>query len=146
MGEKKNQQDPFADYMWMENMDEYDRQVEEEIFEEEEFIRACIEQLLKEEEDERETLTAPEIIAQQQLQNLEGTDSAQNGTHQSSYRNGFQASSPHSNGYTNDYGNHDYSVVVSPGGKFSNSCEWFIVLVSVGRNTQRLSKWCKKIC
>ena len=113
MGEKKNQQDPFADYMWMENMDEYDRQVEEEIVEEEEFIRACIEQLLKEEEDERETLTAPEIIAQQQLQNLEGTDSAQNGTHQSSYRNGFQASSPHSNGYTNGYGNHDYSVVVS---------------------------------
>lgn len=109
MGEKKNQQDPFADYMWMENMDEYDRQVEEEIFEEEEFIRACIEQLLK--EDERETLTAPEIIAQQQLQNLEGTDSVQNGTHQSSHRNGYQASSSHTNGYTNGYGNHDYSVV-----------------------------------
>lgn len=109
MGDKKNQQDPFSDYMWMENMDEYDRQVKEEILKEEEFIRACIEQLL-EEEDERETLTATEIIVQQQLQNL---DSVQNGTHQSSYRNGFQASTPHTNGYTNGYGNHDYSVAVS---------------------------------
>lgn len=123
MGEKKNQQDPFADYMWMENMDEYDRQVEEEIFEEEEFIRACIEQLLK--EDERETLTAPEIIAQQQLQNLEGTDSVQNGTHQSSHRNGYQASSSHTNGYTNGYGNHDYSVVVSSRIAVNDSLCWY---------------------
>lgn len=104
----KNKQDPFADYMWMENMDDFDRQIEEQLVEEE-FIRACIEQLL-EEEDERETLTAAEIIAQQQLQ---GKDSAQQGAPQGSFRNGFQGNSAYSNGYTNGYGKHDYSVVVS---------------------------------
>ncbi|KAJ7336685.1 regulation of translation [Desmophyllum pertusum] len=102
----KNKQDPFADYMWMENMDDFDRQIEEQLVEEE-FIRACIEQLL-EEEDERETLTAAEIIAQQQLQ---GKDSAQQGAPQGSFRNGFQGNSAYSNGYTNGYGKHDYSVV-----------------------------------
>ncbi|XP_068709734.1 polyadenylate-binding protein-interacting protein 2-like [Montipora capricornis] len=108
MEENKSKQDPFADFMWMENIDDFDRQVEEELLEEE-FIRACIEQLL-EEEDERETLTAAEIIAQQQ--NLQGKDSVQNGTHQSTFRNGFQASAPHSNGYTNGYANHNHSAVV----------------------------------
>ena len=107
----KNKPDPFADYLWMENMDDFDRQVEEQLLEEE-FIRACIEQLL-EEEDERETLTAAEIIAQQQLQNLQGKDSVQQGTPQGSFRNGFQGNSAYSNGFTNGYGNHDYSVLVS---------------------------------
>ena len=110
----QSRQDPFADYMWMENMEDFDREVEEQ-FLEEEFIRACIEQLL-EEEDERETLTAAEIIAQQQLQNLQNLqnkDSAQQGTTQSSFRNGFQGNSVYSNGYTNGYGNHDYNVLVS---------------------------------
>ena len=112
MGESKNKhQDPFADYLWMENMDDFDRQVKEQLIEEE-FIRACIEQLL-EEEDERETLTAAEIIAQQQLQNIQGNDSAQNGTSQSSFRNGLQGNTAYSNGYTNGYGNHDYNIVVS---------------------------------
>ena len=105
----QSRQDPFADYMWMENMDAFDREVEEQ-FLEEEFIRACIEQLL-EEEDERETLTAAEIIAQQQLQNLQSKDSAQQGTPQGSFRNGFQGNSVYSNGYTNGYGNHDYNNV-----------------------------------
>ncbi|KAL9983372.1 hypothetical protein ACROYT_G005531 [Oculina patagonica] len=105
----KNKPDPFADYLWMENMDDFDRQVEEQLLEEE-FIRACIEQLL-EEEDERETLTAAEIIAQQQLQNLQDKDLVQQGTPQGSFRNGFQGNSAYSNGYTNGYGNHDYNVV-----------------------------------
>lgn len=107
----KNRPDPFAEYLWMENMDDFDRQVEEQLIEEE-FIRACIEQLL-EEEDERETLTAAEIIAQQQLQNLQDKDLVQQGTPQGSFRNGFQGNSAYSNGYTNGYGNHDYNVVVS---------------------------------
>ena len=111
MEEGKYKQDPFADYMWMENIDDFDRQVEEQLVEEE-FIRACIEQLL-EEEDERETLTAAEIIAQQQLQNLQGKDSVQQGTNQSSFRSSFQGNTAYSNGYTNGYGNHDYSIVVS---------------------------------
>lgn len=111
MEEGKNKQDPFADYMWMENLDDFDRQVEEQLVEEE-FIRACIEQLL-EEEDERETLTAAEIIAQQQLQSLQGKDSVQQGTNQSSFRSSFQGNTAYSNGYTNGYGNHDYSIVVS---------------------------------
>ena len=111
MEEGKIKQDPFADYMWMENIDDFDRQVEEQLVEEE-FIRACIEQLL-EEEDERETLTAAEIIAQQQLQNLQGKDSMQQGTNQSSFRSSFQGNTSYSNGYTNGYGNHDYGVVVS---------------------------------
>ena len=92
-------------------MEDFDREVEEQ-FLEEEFIRACIEQLL-EEEDERETLTAAEIIAQQQLQNLQSKDSAQQATTQGSFRNGFQGNSLYTNGYTNGYGNHDYNVVVS---------------------------------
>ena len=107
----QSRQDPFAEYMWMENMEDFDREVEEQ-FLEEEFIRACIEQLL-EEEDERETLTAAEIIAQQQLQNLQSKDSSQQGTTQGSFRNGFQGNSLYTNGYTNGYDNHDYSVVVS---------------------------------
>ena len=111
MEESKNKQDPFAEFMWMENMEDFDRQVEEQ-FLEEEFIRACIEQLL-EEEDERETLTAAEIIAQQQLQNLQAKDSVQQGTTQGSFRNGFQGNTAYSNGYTNGYGNLDYNVVVS---------------------------------
>lgn len=111
MEESKNKQDPFAEYMWMENIDAFDRQVEEQLLEEE-FIRACIEQLL-EEEDERETLTAAEIITQQQLQNLQGKDSVQQGTSQGSFRNGFQGNTAYSNGYMNGYGNHDYNVVVS---------------------------------
>lgn len=107
----RSKPDPFAEYMWMENLEAFDREVEEQLLEEE-FIRACIEQLL-EEEDERETLTAAEIIAQQQLQNLQDNDSVQRGTPQSSFRSGFQGNSTYSNGYTNGYGNHDYNVVVS---------------------------------
>ncbi|KAM9357141.1 polyadenylate-binding protein-interacting protein 2-like [Symphorus nematophorus] len=40
---------PFAEYMWMENEEEFNRQVEEELWEEE-FIERCIQELMEEEE------------------------------------------------------------------------------------------------
>lgn len=40
---------PFADYMWMENEEEFNRQIEEELWEEE-FIERCFQQMLEEEE------------------------------------------------------------------------------------------------
>ncbi|KAM9376879.1 polyadenylate-binding protein-interacting protein 2-like [Pholidichthys leucotaenia] len=41
--------DPFAEYMWMENEEEFNRQVEEELWEEE-FIERCFQEMLDEEE------------------------------------------------------------------------------------------------
>ncbi|XP_069575633.1 polyadenylate-binding protein-interacting protein 2-like [Brachyistius frenatus] len=41
--------DPFAEYMWMENEEEFNRQVEEELWEEE-FIERCFQEMLEEEE------------------------------------------------------------------------------------------------
>lgn len=41
--------DPFAEYLWMENEEEFNRQVEEELWEEE-FIERCVQELLEEEE------------------------------------------------------------------------------------------------
>lgn len=46
---------PFADYLWMDDMEKFDKEMEAEIekeFHEEEFIRSCIEQLLEEEEEQ----------------------------------------------------------------------------------------------
>lgn len=46
---------PFADYLWMGDMDNFDQQVEaefEEEIKEEMFIKSCIEQLLDEEEEQ----------------------------------------------------------------------------------------------
>ncbi|XP_023251234.1 polyadenylate-binding protein-interacting protein 2 [Seriola lalandi dorsalis] len=40
---------PFAEYMWMENEEEFNRQVEEELWEEE-FIERCFQEMLEEEE------------------------------------------------------------------------------------------------
>ncbi|EDO31706.1 predicted protein [Nematostella vectensis] len=65
---KNNEPNPFEDYMWMENMEDFDRQIEEQLIEEE-FIRNCIEQLL-EDEEERETMSATEIIAQQKFESM----------------------------------------------------------------------------
>lgn len=42
-------EDPFAEYMWMENEEEFNRQVEEELWEEE-FIEHCFQEMLEEEE------------------------------------------------------------------------------------------------
>lgn len=58
MANENKDDDPFADYLWMGEMDKFDKEMEaqiEEEFEEEEFIRSCIEQLLDKEE-ERETV------------------------------------------------------------------------------------------
>ncbi|XP_041653405.1 polyadenylate-binding protein-interacting protein 2-like [Cheilinus undulatus] len=44
-----SEDNPFAEYMWMENEEEFNRQVEEELWEEE-FIERCIQELLEEEE------------------------------------------------------------------------------------------------
>ncbi|XP_020494028.1 polyadenylate-binding protein-interacting protein 2 [Labrus bergylta] len=44
-----SEEDPFAEYMWMENEEEFNRQVEEELWEEE-FIERCVQELLEEEE------------------------------------------------------------------------------------------------
>lgn len=127
MEENKAKQDPFAEYMWMENMDDFDRQVEEQLLEEE-FIRTCIEQLL-EEEDERETLTAAEIMAQQQLQNRQVKNAGQQGTSQGLFRNGFQSNTAYSNGYTNGFSSYDHNVVVSSG--IASVFECFIVVFIV---------------
>ena len=58
MANQNNEADLFADYVWMGEMDKFDREMQaqmEEEFQEEEFIRSCIDQLLDEEE-ERETV------------------------------------------------------------------------------------------
>ncbi|XP_072251214.1 polyadenylate-binding protein-interacting protein 2-like [Leuresthes tenuis] len=44
-----SEEDPFAEYMWMENEEEFNRQVEEELWEEE-FIERCFQEMLEEEE------------------------------------------------------------------------------------------------
>ncbi|XP_021168391.2 polyadenylate-binding protein-interacting protein 2 [Fundulus heteroclitus] len=44
-----SEEDPFADYMWMENEEEFNRQVEEELWEEE-FLENCFQEMLDEEE------------------------------------------------------------------------------------------------
>uniref|UniRef100_A0A8C3R777 Poly(A) binding protein interacting protein 2B n=1 Tax=Cyanoderma ruficeps TaxID=181631 RepID=A0A8C3R777_9PASS len=43
-------QDPFADYLWMENEEDFDRQVEEEL-QEQEFLDRCFQEMLEEEEE-----------------------------------------------------------------------------------------------
>ncbi|XP_028271217.1 polyadenylate-binding protein-interacting protein 2-like [Parambassis ranga] len=44
-----SEENPFAEYMWMENEEEFNRQVEEELWEEE-FIEHCFQEMLEEEE------------------------------------------------------------------------------------------------
>ncbi|XP_072307545.1 polyadenylate-binding protein-interacting protein 2-like [Eucyclogobius newberryi] len=43
------EENPFADYMWMENEEEFDRQVEEELLEQD-FIESCFNQMEEEEQ------------------------------------------------------------------------------------------------
>ena len=97
MMDRANRNDKvFAEFEWMEKMDEFDKQIEAELWEEE-LIRCCIEQLLDEEE-ERETLTAAEIIQQQmEKTTLDGrngeTQRPVNGNVLSTnYRNGYTSS------------------------------------------------------
>uniref|UniRef100_A0A3P9ICE7 Polyadenylate-binding protein-interacting protein 2 n=1 Tax=Oryzias latipes TaxID=8090 RepID=A0A3P9ICE7_ORYLA len=42
-------EEPFAEYLWMEHEEEFNRQVEEELWEEE-FIECCFQEMLEEEE------------------------------------------------------------------------------------------------
>ncbi|KAM4611274.1 polyadenylate-binding protein-interacting protein 2B-like [Polymixia lowei] len=42
---------PFAEYMWMENEEEYNRQVEEELLEQD-FLERCFQEMLEEEDHE----------------------------------------------------------------------------------------------
>ncbi|XP_026198389.1 polyadenylate-binding protein-interacting protein 2 [Anabas testudineus] len=44
-----SEENPFAEYMWMENEEEFNRQVEEELWEEE-FIERCFQEMLEEEQ------------------------------------------------------------------------------------------------
>lgn len=113
MDKKATTKNPFKEFEWMGDMDNFDRQVEEELLEED-FIRTCIEQLLDEEE-ERETMTAAQIIAQNQMQNLHLNGS----THQPNQRpvrNGETAT------YMNGYGSHnDHNNIVLVSSRIESS-------------------------
>ncbi|KAJ8254951.1 hypothetical protein GJAV_G00199240 [Gymnothorax javanicus] len=49
-GQFHNDDNPFAEYMWMENEEEFNRQIEEELLEED-FIERCFQEMLEEEEE-----------------------------------------------------------------------------------------------
>ena len=49
-GHSHEEDNPFAEYMWMENEEEFNRQIEEELWEEE-FIERCFQEMLEEEEE-----------------------------------------------------------------------------------------------
>ncbi|NWU73699.1 PAI2B protein, partial [Pterocles burchelli] len=50
-GHDEKEPDPFAEYMWMENEEDFNRQVEEEL-QEQEFLDRCFQEMLEEEEQE----------------------------------------------------------------------------------------------
>ncbi|ROI47875.1 Polyadenylate-binding protein-interacting protein 2B [Anabarilius grahami] len=50
-GHKEGDTNPFAEYMWMENEEEYNRQVEEELLEQE-FLERCFQEMLEEEDQD----------------------------------------------------------------------------------------------
>ncbi|KAI7810780.1 polyadenylate-binding protein-interacting protein 2B [Triplophysa rosa] len=50
-GHKEGEANPFAEYMWMENEEEYNRQVEEELLEQE-FLERCFQEMLEEEDQD----------------------------------------------------------------------------------------------
>lgn len=63
-------ENPFAEYMWMENEEEFNRQVEEELLEEE-FIEQCFQEMLEEEEEYEWFIPSrdlPQTISQMQDQ------------------------------------------------------------------------------
>ncbi|XP_062311509.1 polyadenylate-binding protein-interacting protein 2B-like isoform X1 [Osmerus eperlanus] len=68
---------PFADYMWMENEEEYNRQVEEELLEQE-FLDRCFQEMLEEEEQDwfipARDLPSGAGLIQQQLNGLTVSD------------------------------------------------------------------------
>ncbi|NWV45122.1 PAI2B protein, partial [Daphoenositta chrysoptera] len=48
-GQEEKEKNPFAEYMWMENEEDFNRQVEEEL-QEQEFLDRCFQEMLEEEE------------------------------------------------------------------------------------------------
>ncbi|XP_074396779.1 polyadenylate-binding protein-interacting protein 2B [Zonotrichia albicollis] len=49
IGHPEQEKDPFAEYLWMEHEEDFDRQVEEEL-QEQEFLDRCFQEMLEEEE------------------------------------------------------------------------------------------------
>ncbi|MGH0166643.1 UNVERIFIED_CONTAM: hypothetical protein FKN15_057534 [Acipenser sinensis] len=69
-GQSHDEDNPFAEYMWMENEEEFNRQIEEELWEEE-FIERCFQEMLEEEEQHEWFIPArdlPQTINQLQGQ------------------------------------------------------------------------------
>ncbi|NXA01389.1 PAI2B protein, partial [Nesospiza acunhae] len=50
-GHEDKESNPFAEYMWMENEEDFDRQVEEEL-QEQEFLDRCFQEMLEEEDQD----------------------------------------------------------------------------------------------
>ncbi|XP_005993718.1 polyadenylate-binding protein-interacting protein 2B isoform X2 [Latimeria chalumnae] len=50
-GHDENEANPFAEYMWMENEEDFNRQVEEELLEQE-FLERCFQEMLDEEDQD----------------------------------------------------------------------------------------------
>ncbi|NXO29810.1 PAI2B protein, partial [Cisticola juncidis] len=50
-GHEEKESNPFAEYMWMENEEDFNRQVEEEL-QEQEFLDRCFQEMLEEEEQD----------------------------------------------------------------------------------------------
>ncbi|XP_066574419.1 polyadenylate-binding protein-interacting protein 2B isoform X1 [Amia ocellicauda] len=78
-GHGESDANPFAEYMWMENEEEYNRQVEEELLEQE-FLERCFQEML-DEEDQDWFIPARDLPSgvgqlQQQLNGLSVNDSA----------------------------------------------------------------------
>ncbi|NWU32531.1 PAI2B protein, partial [Dyaphorophyia castanea] len=74
-GHEEQEGDPFAEYLWMENEEDFDRQVEEEL-QEQEFLDRCFQEML--EEEERDWFVPardlPQGMAQPQLHGLGSDD------------------------------------------------------------------------
>ncbi|KAI1887906.1 hypothetical protein AGOR_G00195310 [Albula goreensis] len=75
--QKDSEPNPFAEYLWMENEEEYNRQVEEELLEQE-FLERCFQEML-EEEDQDWFIPARDLPSgvgqlQQQLNGLSVSD------------------------------------------------------------------------
>ncbi|XP_032042698.1 polyadenylate-binding protein-interacting protein 2B [Aythya fuligula] len=63
-GHGEKEKNPFAEYMWMENEEDFDRQVEEEL-QEQEFLDRCFQEML--EEEDRDWFIPSRDLPQQQL-------------------------------------------------------------------------------
>ncbi|XP_071894036.1 polyadenylate-binding protein-interacting protein 2B isoform X1 [Anas platyrhynchos] len=69
-GNGEKEKNPFAEYMWMENEEDFDRQVEEEL-QEQEFLDRCFQEML--EEEDRDWFIPARDLPQNQLNGVTGT-------------------------------------------------------------------------